>query len=66
MAPGSNRIVDVFNGRFARAGDAREIHIVIRIEDQAEMLRAFFDEPVAMGKIGRQDARQFLLELHIP
>src|SRR6266700_2800173 len=55
QAPGNDGIEDVFDGRFARTGDAGEVEMPVGFDDQGEVSGRFEDYVIAVGEIGGQD-----------
>ena len=64
QAPRDHGIGDVFDGGLARAHDAREVEVLVRLHDEVEMAGRARDAGIAMGQVGRQDLVQFFGERH--
>ncbi len=62
--PGSDGIVDVFDGGVAGIEDARQVHVFIGGHDGFEVLRSLGHKSFAMGKIGGQNAVERFEEVH--
>lgn len=62
--PGHYGIEYVFDRCFTRAGDAGQVEILIRLDNQREVPGCCLNDVLTMWEVGRQDLVQFVFKLH--
>jgi hypothetical protein len=61
-APGEDGVENVFDGGFARVGDAGEVHHLVDFDDHVEMEGGLTDDVVPVGEVLGEELSEFVGE----